>query len=76
MIKIDGQKIQRVGLIGTITNIAIYTGDYSVTPKVAEDTVLKTKGRKMTKNVVVEGIPVREIRNQQGGITLLIGDDK
>lgn len=79
MIEFEGQKSQRAGLSGTVATIAqdvpTYTGDYTVTPKVAEETVLQTKGRKMIKDVTVRKIPQYEVSNQAGGETLIIGDE-
>lgn len=79
MIKYDGNISQRAGLDGTVSavnqDIPIYTGEYTVTPKVEEETILPTKGRKMIKDVKVLKIPTYEVSNPQGGETLIIGDE-
>lgn len=53
----------------------VYTGEYEVTPKTYEETVLPTKNRKLTANVEVKKIPQYEVSNQSGGETLIIGDE-
>ena len=79
MIKFEGQLSQRAGISGTVAtaaqDIPTYTGEYSATPKVEEETVLQTKGRKMIKDVTVRKIPQYEVSNPQGGETLIIGDE-
>ena len=79
MIKYDGNISQRAGLDGTVStvkqDIPTYTGEYTVTPKVEEETILQTKGRKMIKDVTVRKIPQYEVSNPQGGETLIIGDE-
>ena len=50
-----------------------YTGDYEVTPTVGEETILQTKGKRMTDNVTVTGIPIAEVSNAAGGKTITIG---
>ena len=79
MIEFEGQKSQRAGISGTVAttaqDIPTYTGEYSATPKVEEETVLQTKGRKMIKDVTVRKIPQYEVSNQAGGETLIIGDE-
>ena len=74
MIKIDGQKSQRVGLNGTV-GLPIYKGDYEVTPMVVEDVILHTEGRKLKGNVKVNKIPVFQESNPEGGETLIIGGE-
>ena len=76
MISFDGPVGRRTVISGTITDFPLYSGNFNVTPKLNEETILKTKGRKMRVNVVVREIPVREISNLQGGETILIGDDR
>ena len=79
MIEFEGQKSQRAGISGTVAttaqDIPTYTGEYSATPKVEEETVLQTEGRKMIKDVTVRKIPQYEVSNQAGGETLIIGDE-
>ena len=79
MIEFEGQKSQRAGISGTVAttaqDIPTYTGEYSATPKVEEETILQTKGRKMINDVTVRKIPQYEVSNPQGGETLIIGDE-
>lgn len=75
MVKIDGYVGSRNVISGKLTDFPLYSGNFNVTPKLNGETILKTMGRKMTVNVVVREIPLREISNLQGGETMLIGDD-
>ena len=79
MINFNGKISQTAGLSGTVATTAqdvpTYTGEYTVTPKTAEETILQTKGLKMVKDVKVLKIPTYEVSNPQGGETLIIGDE-
>lgn len=50
-----------------------YTGEYEVTPKVGEETLLQTKNKRMADNVTVKEIPIAEVSNTAGGKTITIG---
>ena len=50
-----------------------YMGDYIVTPKPFEETVLMTREKVMTENVRVLEIPFAEVSNPQNGKTATIG---
>lgn len=50
----------------------IYDGEYSVTPRFAEQN-LETKNKLMTDDVTVEIIPAYEVPNIAGGLTVTIG---
>lgn len=52
---------------------AKYTGDYEVTPKMDEETVLETAHKVLSDNVTVREIPKYEVANEAGGNTLIIG---
>ena len=52
-----------------------YEGEYEVTPKVYEDTVLATKAKTMRDDVRVLKIPQYEVTNESGGMTLILGDE-
>lgn len=52
-----------------------YEGEYEVTPKVYEDTVLATKSKTMRDDVRVRKIPQYEVTNESGGMTLILGDE-
>ncbi len=56
-------------------NGEIYDGEYSVTPKVYEETELETKHKLMKDDVVVRKIPTFEVSNESGGTTLIIGEE-
>ena len=49
-----------------------YTGDYVVIPTF-RDQVLETKNKTMEDDVTVKEIPVAEVSNPAGGLTLTIG---
>lgn len=49
-----------------------YEGDYEVVP-IYEDIDLETKEKYMEENVKVNAIPVHEVSNPQGGVTVTIG---
>ena len=51
----------------------IYDGEYVVTPKFYEETVLETQNKKMEDNVQVLEIPYYETRNPSGSYTIYIG---
>lgn len=67
------------GLRGAVAKserlIPVYTGEYEVTPKVYEESVLPTKNKRLTANVEVKKIPQYEVSNLSGGETLIIGDE-
>lgn len=49
-----------------------YDGDYTVTPRLDEQTIA-TRGYKMRDNVTIEMIPVVTTSNPYGGKTVVIG---
>ena len=57
------------------TDVKPYTGTYTVTPCVDEAVVLNTADKLMKDDVTVEKIPQFEVENEQGGKTLIIGDE-
>ena len=65
--------LDNVRVIQTIDNP--YTGDYTVTPKIYEATVLPTKAKNMREDVTVLKIPQFEVSNESGGITLIMGNE-
>ena len=52
---------------------AKYTGEYEVTPKMNEETVLDTAHKVLSDNVTVREVPMFEVTNEAGGNTLIIG---
>lgn len=50
-----------------------YKGDYVVTPKANENTILQTKDKIMEENVLVLDIPYYEVSNEDG-ITICIAE--
>lgn len=56
-------------------DIVYYDGDYIVTPKAYDQTVLETDGLYMRDNVVVLEVPYFETSNIQNGYTVYIGSE-
>lgn len=54
--------------IGSGGRLPNYTGDYTVIPKVYEQT-LETKNKSMTDDVTVTAVPYAEVSNPSGGLT-------
>lgn len=52
--------------------VEAYNGAYEVTPKVTPQ-VLETQGKRMEKDVSVNGIPISVVENQAKGNTVFIG---
>ena len=52
----------------------VYKGDYTVIPKVEEQT-LPTKGKLLAKDVTVNSIPVFRVSNTSGGTTVYIASE-
>ncbi len=58
--------------VSEITNDEGYDGAYEAIPKINEQN-FPTKGKTMTKDFKVKGIPSYEVDNPQGGVTFIIG---
>ena len=50
----------------------VYEGPYEVTP-IFEDQRLETKRKSMSDDITVLAIPIYEVSNPQGGVTVTIG---
>lgn len=59
--QVDFGSVQRV----EVPDVPVYTGDYTVTPKVDAQT-LATKSKRMTDNVQIKGVPYFETSNDTG----------
>ena len=51
-----------------------YEGPYTAVSGLYYGTVLETEGRRMAANVNIEPIPIHEVSNPQGGVTVTIGN--
>lgn len=75
---ITGTVSAKVHISGTISSGAgdfpPYTGEYTVTPKVNDEVTLPTSGKRMTDNVKILKVPLAEVTNPAGGITITLGD--
>lgn len=58
---------------GTSATLPIYSGEYTVIPKVDEEQTLETSGYAMANDVLVKEIPYFEVKNTAGGLTATIG---
>lgn len=52
-----------------------YVGEYEVTPKVEQSTVLETANKVLAKDITVQKIPQFEVSNEADGKTLIIGEE-
>lgn len=50
-----------------------FNESYEVTTSLTDDTVLPTKGKVMTDDIVVKKVPMTEVSNESGGYTIAIG---
>ena len=50
-----------------------YHGRYTVTPLVNIDQALRTKDHVLYEDIIVERIPYKEVSNDAGGVTIIIG---
>lgn len=56
-----------------ISHNEYYQGEYVVTPKMFEGTVLPTKEKTMADDVIVLEVPFYEVSNETGGTTVTVG---
>lgn len=78
---ISGKIIQKPesGLCGTIGipyGSNKYQGEYIVTPKAYEETILNTANKTMLDDVTVKIIPYHETSNLSGGYTVVIAQEE
>ncbi len=59
-------------LIGGGTDLPVYSGSYTVTPKTTAQS-METSDKVMTDNVTIKEIPYSEVSNPQSGKTVIIG---
>lgn len=61
---------------GTVTPAPVqetYDESYDVQTSLVEDIVLNTKGKLLTDDITINKVPVTEVSNVSGGLTLTIG---
>lgn len=56
--------------------VPTYEGETTVTPKLGTETILQTKGKRMTENITVTEIPIAAVSNAADGKTITIGGIK
>ena len=79
MDKLTGKIIQKSGVKGTIGipyGSNRYTGEYIVTPRAFDKTVLETANKTMLDDVTVKKIPYHETTNLSGGMTVVIAQEE
>lgn len=91
MDKLVGRVVQKSGISGSIVQkpqsgiggtIGIpygskkYQGEYIVTPKAYEETVLQTANKTVLDDVTVKIIPYHETSNLSGGYTVVIAQEE
>lgn len=59
--------------VGEGDTAVIYDGDYDVVPLAFQETILSTKNKKLTDDILVQEIPYYETSNLSGGNTVFIG---
>lgn len=57
--------------VQVVTDLPAYEGEYSVTPRVVEQT-MRTKGKLMIDDVLIKEVPVYRVSNTSGGTTVYI----
>lgn len=72
---VNGIKTASIAIGEFHDRMEFYDGDYIVTPKAHEQTVLETEGLCMKDNVVVLEVPYFETSNIQNGYTVYIGSE-
>ena len=50
-----------------------YDGSHIVTPLAHDDQILKTEGKHLKTDIIVQKIPYSEVSNTAGGTTVIIG---
>ena len=55
------------------TPIEEYEGPYTAVSQLYYGTTLETSGKRMADNVTIEPIPIHEVSNPKGGVTVTIG---
>lgn len=59
---------------GSGAYIPDYEGEYEVESALYEAHILGTKNKRMTDNMTVRPIPIYEVQNPSGGMTITIGN--
>lgn len=79
MDKLTGKIIKKAdvsGKIGIPYGSNRYTGEYIITPKAFDKTVLETSNKTMLDDVTVKKIPYQETTNLGGGMTVIIAQEE
>lgn len=64
------------GIVGIPYGSKRYTGEYVVTPKAYDETVLETANKTMVDDLTVHKIPYHETTNLSGGTTVVIAQEE
>lgn len=57
----------------SMIDIDEYTGQYEVIPLPNVDQILRTQGKVLKHDIIIEPIPYAEVSNTAGGVTCIIG---
>lgn len=66
---VEFENLHEITVIG---DVEYYAGKYDVTPLITAQT-LYTQNKMMNDNVRVDMIPTRELENDAGGVTFIVG---
>lgn len=58
----------------TGATVAVYEGEYEVTPKLEKQT-LETKNKLLNKDVTIKEVPVYKVRNNSGGFSVYVAKE-
>lgn len=61
--------------VATGHDYEIYSGDYKVTPSIADEQILKTANKLLNDDIVVAKVPYFETSNDSNGKTAYIGKE-
>ena len=73
-LKLDNVLIECGFEVGGGGRLPYYQGEYEITPKAYDETVLNTKNKSLKDDVKVLEIPFSKVSNPQGGYTITIGE--
>ena len=55
-------------------SVPAYKGSYEVTPRTSTSITLETSGKRLENDVTVNAVPLYEVSNPQGGVSIYIPD--
>lgn len=67
------RKYMSMSIEKSMTPVPEYDGPYNVVSRLYYGQALPTEGKKMVHDLVVDPVPIHEVSNPMGGITVTIG---